>query len=216
MEHFIKRKKSNAVTQPPFQICSIMLESDGIANDSLLLQARASAAVMYMDKRALIEYTVVKEEMFICTVSNVNISYAQVDIMFERKFEYHLSNTFLQTLLLLVISFMTFFFEVDNFTDKIMVVLTTMLVIATLQSSAQESLPKTAYFKLIDFWFLFSLNIFILTFMYHVFVGYLLSKSKAEDDDEQSEGSSKLSKVEKLVAKWSKLTMKKKPTTLGK
>ena len=133
-----------------------MLESDGIANDSLLLQARASAAVMYMDKRALIEYTVVKEEMFICTVSNVNISYAQVDIMFERKFEYHLSNTFLQTLLLLVISFMTFFFEVDNFTDKIMVVLTTMLVIATLQSSAQESLPKTAYFKLIDFWFLFS------------------------------------------------------------
>ena len=136
--------------------------------------------------------------------------------MFERKFEYHLSNTFLQTLLLLVISFMTFFFEVDNFTDKIMVVLTTMLVIATLQSSAQESLPKTAYFKLIDFWFLFSLNIFILTFMYHVFVGYLLSKSKAEDDDEQSEGSSKLSKVEKLVAKWSKLTMKKKPTTLGK
>ena len=65
-----------------------MLESDGIANDSLLLQARASAAVMYMDKRALIEYTVVKEEMFICTVSNVNISYAQVDIMFERKFEY--------------------------------------------------------------------------------------------------------------------------------
>ena len=177
------------------QICSILLESDGVANDSLLLKA-SKGAVMYMDKRALIEYTVVMEEMFICTISNVNISYAQVDIMFERKFEYHLSNTFLQTLLLLVISFMTFFFEVDNFTDKIMVVLTTMLVIATLQSSAQESLPKTAYFKLIDFWFLFSLNIFILTFMYHVFVGYMLSKSKAEDAD-GSQDSRKLSKVEK-------------------
>ena len=115
----------------------MLLESDGVTNDSLILQAGTSA-VMYMDKRQLIEYNVVKEEMFICTISNVNVSYAQIDVMFERKFEYHLSNTFLQTLLLLVISFMTFFFEVDNFTDKIMVVLTTMLVIATLQSSTQE------------------------------------------------------------------------------
>ena len=113
------------------------MESDGVANDSLILQAGTSA-VKYMDKRQLIEYNVVKEEMFICTISNLNVSYAQIDVMFERKFEYHLSNTFLQTLLLLVISFMTFFFEVDNFTDKIMVVLTTMLVIATLQSSTQE------------------------------------------------------------------------------
>ena len=91
-----------------------------------------------MGKRHLIEYEVVKEEMVICTIEGVNISYAQIDIMFKRKFEYHISNTFLSTMLLIIISFMTFFFEVDNFTDKIMVVLTTMLVIATLQSTTQQ------------------------------------------------------------------------------
>ena len=91
-----------------------------------------------MGKRHLKEYEVVKEEMIICTIQGVNISYAQIDIMFKRKFEYHISNTFLSTMLLIIISFMTFFFEVDNFTDKIMVVLTTMLVIATLQSTTQQ------------------------------------------------------------------------------
>ena len=109
----------------------------GNANDSVLLQPDIRP-VNYMGKRQLIEYQVVKEEMIICTVEGINMSYAQVDIMFKRKFEYHISNTFLQTLLLLVISYMTFYFEVDNFTDKIMVVLTTMLVIATLQSTTQQ------------------------------------------------------------------------------
>ena len=91
-----------------------------------------------MGKRHLIEYEVVKEEMIFCTIDGLNISYGQIDIMFKRKFEYHISNTFLSTMLLIIISFMTFFFEVDNFTDKIMVVLTTMLVIATLQSTTQQ------------------------------------------------------------------------------
>ena len=40
---------------------------------------------------------------------------------------------------------MTFFFEVDNFTDKIMVVLTTMLVIATLQSTTQQVQRQAKY-----------------------------------------------------------------------
>ena len=118
-------------------MCSIILESVGNANDSVLLQTDIKP-VNYMGKRQLIEYQIVKEEMIICTLEGLNMSYAQVDIMFKRKFEYHISNTFLQTLLLLVISYMTFYFEVDNFTDKIMVVLTTMLVIATLQSTTQQ------------------------------------------------------------------------------
>lgn len=109
----------------------------GNSNRSVQLQPDINP-VNYIGKRQLIEYQVVKEKMIVCTIKGGNMSYAQVDIMFKRKFEYHISNTFLSTLLLLIISFMTFYFEVDNFTDKIMVVLTTMLVIATLQSTTQQ------------------------------------------------------------------------------
>ena len=36
-----------------------------------------------------------------------------------------------------MVGYVTFFFDVDNFTDRVMVVLTTMLVIATIQSTIQ-------------------------------------------------------------------------------
>ena len=71
---------------------------------------------------------------------------ARIDILFKRRMEYHITNTFLQTLLLVLVGFTTFFFEVDNFTDKIMVVLTTMLVIATLMSSIQSVRFQDCYF----------------------------------------------------------------------
>ena len=53
---------------------------------------------------------------------------------------------------------MSLYFHVTNFSDRVMVALTVMLVMASLQSSIQDSLPKTAYFKFIDWWILFVLN----------------------------------------------------------
>ena len=57
--------------------------------------------------------------------------------MFRRRMEFHVTNTFLQTLLLVVVGYMSFFFDIDNFTDRIMVSLTTMLVIATIVTANQ-------------------------------------------------------------------------------
>ena len=54
---------------------------------------------------------------------------------------------------------MSMFFHVNNFSDRVMVALTVMLVMASLQSSIQDSLPKTAYFKFVDYWILVSQNI---------------------------------------------------------
>ena len=57
--------------------------------------------------------------------------------MFKRRIEYHIMNTMFQTFLLQLIGFLTFFFDVNNFTDRTMVTLTTMLVLATISSSIQ-------------------------------------------------------------------------------
>ncbi len=66
-----------------------------------------------------------------------NISRAEVKIVFRRRMEYHVTNTFLQTGILMMVGYMSYYFRVDNFTDRIMVTLTTMLVIATITSSIQ-------------------------------------------------------------------------------
>ena len=70
-------------------------------------------------------------------VSVNNISQAIVKIVFRRRFEFHVTNTFLQTLILMGVGYMSLYFHVDNFTDRIMVTLTTMLVVATITSAIQ-------------------------------------------------------------------------------
>ena len=62
---------------------------------------------------------------------------AKITIVMRRRMEYHLFNTFLQIAILLLIGMLSLYFDPDNFTDRIMVTLTTLLVIVTIMSSIQ-------------------------------------------------------------------------------
>ncbi|KAK3857528.1 hypothetical protein Pcinc_036222 [Petrolisthes cinctipes] len=68
---------------------------------------------------------------------------------------YYISNTYTPTLLLVIICYLTLFFDIADFTDRVMVSLTSLLVIAALFSQTSAAIPKTAYLKLIDLWFVF-------------------------------------------------------------
>lgn len=70
-----------------------------------------------------------------------------MELYFRRLVVYFLLNVFLQSFLLVMTGYMSLFFHVSRFSDRVMVALTVMLVMASLQSSVQDSLPKTAYFK---------------------------------------------------------------------
>lgn len=43
-------------------------------------------------------------------------------------------------------------------------------------SFSLQGLPKTAYYKMIDYWLIFCLIILIITFAFHTFIGYVLDK----------------------------------------
>ena len=48
------------------------------------------------------------------------------------------------------------FVDIDK--DRIMIAITTMMVVATIQSSINKMVPKTSYIKMIDVWLLYSFN----------------------------------------------------------
>ena len=50
-----------------------------------------------------------------------------------------------------------------------MIAITTMMVVATIQSSINKMVPKTAYYKMIDYWLLYSFNIIIIILIIHTF-----------------------------------------------
>ena len=56
-----------------------------------------------------------------------------------------------------------------------MVTITCMLVVANVQSSVGDMIPKTSYFKMIDYFLLYSLNIIILVMVgKRLFIKYFI------------------------------------------
>ena len=75
----------------------------------------------------------------------------------KRKVVTELLTTYLPTILLLLITFVTTFFDNDLFGDVIAVNLTIMLVMTTIFTSKIEELPPTSDMKMIDIWLIFCL-----------------------------------------------------------
>jgi len=128
--------------------------------------------VEYLGKRQLLEYEIQDWKLFIDNTGEM--SQAEVKIVFRRNIEYHVYGVFLQQLILLIVGFLTFFFEVTNFSDRTMVSLTLMLVIATISASIQQSLPATPYFKMIDIWLFFSMNLMVVCLIFHTYLEYVV------------------------------------------
>ena len=78
-------------------------------------------------------------------------------IKLKRKIATELLTTYFPTILLLLITYTTIFFDKDLFGDAIAVNLTIMLVMTTIFTSKIEELPPTSDMKMIDIWLIFCL-----------------------------------------------------------
>ena len=66
-----------------------------------------------------------------------NFSVAKVRFVLRHRTEFHLVTAFVQTLIVLIVAFASFFFDIHDFSDRIMVNAVLLLVIATISSSIQ-------------------------------------------------------------------------------
>ena len=87
--------------------------------------------------------------------ANGNMVYMALKL--KRKVATELLTTYLPTILLLLISFTTIFFDRELFGDATQVNLTIMLVMTTIFTSKIEELPPTSDMKMIDIWLIFCL-----------------------------------------------------------
>ncbi|KAL7634846.1 UNVERIFIED_CONTAM: hypothetical protein RMT77_015223 [Armadillidium vulgare] len=82
-----------------------------------------------------------------------NISAYRITLYLNHFSSFYVFNTYIPTLLIILICYSTFFFHIDDFGDRVMVSLTVLLVIATLFTQTTASSPTTSYLKLLDVWF---------------------------------------------------------------
>lgn len=174
-EYFVTFNCDYDLLMYPFdtQVCLIELQVNGIPTQYLTLGVETPPGcdscdgATYLGNRALVEYivgdSIMDEEL------NSTAKYGKVKVMtvFKRKWAYHFWTIFVQSILLIGVAYLTFYFKLPSFQDRIMIAITTMMVVATLQSSINKMVPNTAYYKMIDYWLLYSFNIIIIIMMNH-------------------------------------------------
>ena len=103
------------------------------------------------------------KDLTMFTITNLTLVLEKEDnmvymgIKLKRKVVTELLTTYLPTILLLLITLVTIFFDKDLFADAIAVNLTIMLVMTTIFTSKIEELPPTSDMKMIDIWLIFCL-----------------------------------------------------------
>ena len=96
-------------------------------------------------------------------------------IRMKRNWMNQVINAIFPTWLLFLLAYSTIFIRLDNFNNRFMGSVTSLLVLASLLGAINSGLPKTSYFKYIDLWFLWHITIIFLIIIHHVIVDNIAS-----------------------------------------
>ncbi|KAF2363426.1 Low-density lipoprotein (LDL) receptor class A repeat [Trinorchestia longiramus] len=142
------------------QSCTFLIRLVDVPNDFVKLE-HAGEGVTYSGPPNLREYAVRKVDMF--SDDRGNFSGKGIRLVLENLSGFYVSTTYIPTFLMVAICYSTFYYNLDDFNDRIMVSLTALLVLATLFTQITATTPKTAYLKLLDVWFVSTIlvNFFI-------------------------------------------------------
>ncbi len=151
------------------QQCSIVMVMKGNTGQFIHMVA---GDLQYLGPIDLTQYFIKKVEMGNHTVGN-DIQALRVNIVFGRRILATILTTYLPTALLCIVCFSTNYFKAFFFEAIVTVNLTSLLVLTTLFISVFNSLPTTAYVKMIDVWLIFNLFIPFCEVLLHTFIDSL-------------------------------------------
>jgi len=141
------------------KLSSVSFEQDKVSDNA--------SAVSYVGPENAKEFKI--EKVLAYTGIAGKHTYFNFTIKLERMYTDQLIETFFPTVLLCILAYFTIFIKPDDFSERIMVSVTVLLVLAALLTPIKGRIPPTSYYKYIDLWFLwyityiFSITIFHIT-----------------------------------------------------
>ena len=142
------------------QSCEFSMRINLESNSSLIF-TKDSNGVSYLGPTTINQFEI--ERISSDTGIDGNDIWFKYKIYMSRLYMNQIINTIFPTCLLWLLAYSTLFINVQNFNNRFMGSVTSLLVLASLLGSIQNGLPKTSYFKYIDLWFLWYItNIFFI------------------------------------------------------
>uniref|UniRef100_A0A3P9LIR6 Glycine receptor, alpha 4b n=1 Tax=Oryzias latipes TaxID=8090 RepID=A0A3P9LIR6_ORYLA len=137
------------------QMCTMQLESFGYTMNDLIFEWLDVGAVQVADDLMLPQF-VLKEEKGLgyCTKYYNTGKFTCIEVKFylERQMGYYLIQMYIPSLLTVILSWVSFWINMDAAPARVGLGITTVLTMTTQSSGSRASLPKVSYVKAIDIW----------------------------------------------------------------
>lgn len=139
-----------------------------------------------MHRRQLLEYEIYSLSLDIDnSVSDLMENNAYVlTTVFRHQYGYYILSIYIPTAFLVFISYISFFFDKEDFPNRIMVPLTALLVLATFLSATTSTMARVSYFTLIDIWLAFCIAYVFLICFFHTLILYIRIPTEDSDTNE--------------------------------
>ncbi|XP_057586468.1 glycine receptor subunit alpha-1 isoform X1 [Hippopotamus amphibius kiboko] len=137
------------------QTCIMQLESFGYTMNDLIFEWQEQGAVQVADGLTLPQF-ILKEEKDLryCTKHYNTGKFTCIEARFhlERQMGYYLIQMYIPSLLIVILSWISFWINMDAAPARVGLGITTVLTMTTQSSGSRASLPKVSYVKAIDIW----------------------------------------------------------------
>ncbi|KAJ1116650.1 hypothetical protein NDU88_004856 [Pleurodeles waltl] len=137
------------------QTCAMQLESFGYTMHDLIFEWLDVGPVQVADGLTLPQFILKKEnELGDCTKHYNTGKFTCIEVKFhlERQMGYYLIQMYIPSLLIVILSWVSFWINMDAAPARVALGITTVLTMTTQSSGSRASLPKVSYVKAIDIW----------------------------------------------------------------
>ncbi|XP_078287410.1 glycine receptor subunit alpha-3-like isoform X2 [Rhinoraja longicauda] len=137
------------------QTCIMQLESFGYTMNDLIFEWQENGPVQTAEGLTLPQFLLKEEkDLRYCTKYYNTGKFTCIEVRFhlERQMGYYLIQMYIPSLLIVILSWVSFWINMDAAPARVALGITTVLTMTTQSSGSRASLPKVSYVKAIDIW----------------------------------------------------------------
>ncbi|KAJ8382955.1 hypothetical protein SKAU_G00037330 [Synaphobranchus kaupii] len=137
------------------QTCIMQLESFGYTMNDLIFEWQKKGPVQVAEGLTLPQFILKDEsDLRYCTKNYNTGKFTCIEVRFhlERQMGYYLIQMYIPSLLIVILSWVSFWINMDAAPARVALGITTVLTMTTQSSGSRTSLPKVSYVKAIDIW----------------------------------------------------------------
>uniref|UniRef100_A0A665UNM3 Glycine receptor, alpha 3 n=1 Tax=Echeneis naucrates TaxID=173247 RepID=A0A665UNM3_ECHNA len=137
------------------QTCIMQLESFGYTMNDLIFEWQENGPVQVAEGLTLPQFILNENtDLRYCTKHYNTGKFTCIEVRFhlERQMGYYLIQMYIPSLLIVILSWVSFWINMDAAPARVALGITTVLTMTTQSSGSRTSLPKVSYVKAIDIW----------------------------------------------------------------